>query len=77
MTGWGVSCPQQTFRFPVSPCSFFFQTANRQPLTANICLEGRDVITIASFLGATAPEDSAWCCPYLAPRLTKGGQPYL
>jgi len=38
MTGWGVSCPQQTFRFPVSPCSFFFQTANRQPLTANICL---------------------------------------
>jgi len=35
------------------------------------------VITIASSLGAGAPEDSTWCCPYLAPRLTKGGQPYL
>ena len=30
----GSLCPQQTFRFPVSPCSFFFQTANRFHLAA-------------------------------------------
>ena len=67
MIGWGVSCPQQTFRFPVSPCSFFFQTANRQPLTANICIEGRDVITIASFLGAIAPRTARGAVPTWPP----------
>ena len=45
---------------PVSLCSFFFQTANRQPL---IPFLGRDVITIASSLGATAPRTARGAVP--------------